>query len=170
MKTKINQRGKGRYKNIIRQKSTREVKDDIIIDTIKVYSTLSTPMLAWTWTWNIHNSWKNIFLWSTWNIIVLVHLEQGCQTRSIPNIYSYLVQKYPEVKKFAVEIMCYFGSTYLCEQFFSCMKINKTIHRSRLTDENLTAIMKVKCAQSLFTNLEKLSTGKRFQVSGKKLQ
>ena len=43
----------------------------------------------------------------------------------IQNIYSYLGQKYPEVKQFAAEIMCYFGSTYLCEQFFSCMKINK---------------------------------------------
>ena len=31
----------------------------------------------------------------------------------IPNIYSYLGQKYPEVKKFAAEIMCYFGSNYL---------------------------------------------------------
>ena len=88
----------------------------------------------------------------------------------IPNIYSYLGQKYQEVKKFAAEIICYFGSTYLCEQFSLCMKINKTIHRSRLTDENLTAIMKVKCAQSLSPNLEKQSAGKRFHVSGKKLQ
>ena len=77
----------------------------------------------------------------------------------ILNIYSYLGQKYPEVKKFAAEIMCYFGSTYLFEQFFSFMKINKTIHRSRLTDENMTAIMKVKYAQSLSSNLEKLSAG-----------
>ena len=97
-------------------------------------------------------------------------LKEKYREVGIPNIYSYLGQKYPEVKKFAAEIMCYFGSTYLCKQFFSCMKINKTIHRSRLTVKNMTAIMKVKCAQSLSPNLEKLSAGKRFQVSGKKLQ
>lgn len=96
-------------------------------------------------------------------------LKEKYREVGIPKIYSYLGQKYPDIKKFAAQILCYFGSTYLCEQLFSCMKLNKTAHRSRLTDENLSTIMKVVCSQSLSPNLEKLAGGKRWQVSGKKV-
>lgn len=86
----------------------------------------------------------------------------------IPKIYSYLGEKYPEIKKFAAQILSYFGSTYLCEQLFSFMKLNKTTYRSRLTDKNLSSIMKIVCSQSLKPDIGKLVGRKRCQVSGKK--
>lgn len=87
---------------------------------------------------------------------------------AIPKLYSYLGEKYPEIQKFAAEILCYFGSTYLCEQLFSSMKLNKTTYRSRLTDTHLSALMKIVCSQSLIPDIGKLVAEKRCQVSGQK--
>ena len=49
------------------------------------------------------------------------------------NYFSYL-------KKFVRE-MCRFGSTYLCEQSFSTMKLNKSKYRCCMTDVNLKLVM-----------------------------
>ncbi|GBP26014.1 General transcription factor II-I repeat domain-containing protein 2 [Eumeta japonica] len=43
---------------------------------------------------------------------------------------------FPQLRKFA-RLICAFGGTYKCEQFFSMMKVNKSKHRTRLTDGNL---------------------------------
>ena len=40
----------------------------------------------------------------------------------------------PQLSLLIAEALCMFGSTYLCEKLFSLMKINKTVHRSCLTD------------------------------------
>uniref|UniRef100_T1HHC7 Uncharacterized protein n=1 Tax=Rhodnius prolixus TaxID=13249 RepID=T1HHC7_RHOPR len=47
-------------------------------------------------------------------------------------------EKYPEM--FAVQILCYFWSTYLCEQLLPAVKLNKTAYRSRLTDKHLICL------------------------------
>ncbi|KAM6972592.1 general transcription factor II-I repeat domain-containing protein 2-like [Aplochiton taeniatus] len=60
-----------------------------------------------------------------------------------------------------------FGSTYLCEQIFSLMKLNKTSHRSRLTDKHLDSVLRISSAQSLTPNIDELVQKMRHhQVSG----
>lgn len=51
--------------------------------------------------------------------------------------------KYPLLKSFSISIISMFGSTYICEQFFSKMKYVKSKGRSRLTDEHLFAQLKI---------------------------
>uniref|UniRef100_A0AAY4BEV8 SPIN-DOC-like zinc-finger domain-containing protein n=1 Tax=Denticeps clupeoides TaxID=299321 RepID=A0AAY4BEV8_9TELE len=55
-----------------------------------------------------------------------------------------------------LHIQAMFGSTYLCEQLFSLMKLNKTSHRSRLTAEHLHSILRISSAQSLAPNIDEL--------------
>ena len=43
--------------------------------------------------------------------------------------------KFPNLKKFVASKMALFGSTYLCERFFSKMGFMKSPFRSVLTDE-----------------------------------
>ena len=50
---------------------------------------------------------------------------------------------FPSLRAFAARISAMFGSTYMCEQFFSKLKIVKSKSRSRLTDENLRALLNV---------------------------
>eukprot|EP00106_Octopus_bimaculoides_P017034 XP_014784476.1 PREDICTED: general transcription factor II-I repeat domain-containing protein 2A-like [Octopus bimaculoides] len=47
------------------------------------------------------------------------------------------------VKKSAGKMFSTFGSTYIWEQSFSCMKINKSRNRSSVTDINLQAVMRI---------------------------
>lgn len=68
---------------------------------------------------------------------------------SLPDCYS-------EVKKLAFGVLTIFGSTYSCEQAFSCMNIIKSKVRSQLTNENLESCLKLKTT-SYEPNLSKLS-------------
>ena len=45
--------------------------------------------------------------------------------------------KFPNLRKFMASKMELFGSTYLCEQFFSKMGFMKSSYRSVTTDEHL---------------------------------
>jgi len=47
------------------------------------------------------------------------------------------------LKNFAAKLLSLFGSTYICEQAFSWLKINKLENRSMLTDCNLNAVMRI---------------------------
>ena len=44
---------------------------------------------------------------------------------------------YPNLLDHAKQMACIFGSTYVCEQFFSKMNYTKNKNRARLTDGNL---------------------------------
>uniref|UniRef100_A0AAZ3REG1 SPIN-DOC-like zinc-finger domain-containing protein n=1 Tax=Oncorhynchus tshawytscha TaxID=74940 RepID=A0AAZ3REG1_ONCTS len=55
----------------------------------------------------------------------------------------------PQLRTQAAQMLSMFGSTYLCEQLFSSMKMTKTTHRRRLTDEHLRSILRISSAQSL---------------------
>ena len=46
--------------------------------------------------------------------------------------------KFPNLKQLAICIRAAIGTTYLCESFFSELKIVKSKNRNRLTDENMT--------------------------------
>nr|KAF6360091.1 hypothetical protein mMyoMyo1_011049 [Myotis myotis] len=50
---------------------------------------------------------------------------------------------FPNIRKMAQKILVLFGSTYVCEQTFSVMNINKAPHRSSLTDEHLRSILRI---------------------------
>lgn len=47
-------------------------------------------------------------------------------------------EKFPNVCTLAKRLVAVFGSTYICEQTFSRMKIVKSKTRSRLTDQHFT--------------------------------
>ena len=82
------------------------------------------------------------------------------------DIYKYLFPGYPKLRDLAAKILCMFGTTYLCEQLFSVMAINKNKLRSRLTNKNLNDILKVAASQELSPNIDTLVKEKRCQVSG----
>ncbi|XP_042221307.1 EPM2A-interacting protein 1-like [Homarus americanus] len=48
-------------------------------------------------------------------------------------------EKYPIVRKCAMYLTAFFGSTYLCESTFSHMKHIKSKYRSTMSDEHLDA-------------------------------
>jgi len=54
-----------------------------------------------------------------------------------------------------------FGATYLCEQVFSMMNINKTKLRSRIIHAHLNDILKVGAAQDLTPDIDTLVKAKR---------
>ena len=59
------------------------------------------------------------------------------------------------LKNFAAKFLTLFGSTYICEQAFSCLNINKSKNRSLLTDTNLRDVMRISTSK-LAPNLQKI--------------
>ncbi|XP_067943372.1 general transcription factor II-I repeat domain-containing protein 2-like [Watersipora subatra] len=78
----------------------------------------------------------------------------------------FLPDTMPQLRTQVAQMVSMFGSTYLCEQLFSMMKVNKTPHRSRLTDEHLHSVLRLSSAQSLTPDFDELASKKRCQVSG----
>lgn len=63
--------------------------------------------------------------------------------------------KFPNLKQLALRIIAAMGTTYLCESFFSKLKIVKSKNRNKVTDENLTN--QFRCASSkLPVNIKKI--------------
>ena len=52
-------------------------------------------------------------------------------------------EKYPNMRKCAISLTAFFGSTYLCESAFSYMKIIKSKYRSTMTDEHLEVCLRL---------------------------
>jgi hypothetical protein len=71
---------------------------------------------------------------------------------------------FPQLRKFARSLICAFGSTYKCEQFFSLMKVNKSKHRTRLTDDNLENSLRL-CITGINPNIDGLVSQIQAQVS-----
>ena len=67
---------------------------------------------------------------------------------------SLFAEKCPCMKKFGGKLFSIFGSTNICEQSFSCIKINKNKHRCSLTDVNLHALMRISTT-NITPNLKK---------------
>lgn len=84
-----------------------------------------------------------------------------------PEFYKYLPSNFKNTRKFALEIISMFGSTYLCEQLFSVMNINKSNIRSCINNAHLGAILKVVSANKICPEIEKLVAQKRNQISGR---
>ena len=79
-------------------------------------------------------------------------------------IYINNSDKYPNIVDHAKKMSCIFGSTYVCEQLFSKMKFTKSKMRTRITDTNLNATLRL--ASSKFKpDIEKISRQKQHQPS-----
>lgn len=72
--------------------------------------------------------------------------------------------RYPNLRSFAQRVVSAFGSTYICESFFSKMKFAKNSSRSSITDSNLEN--QLRCSTSnILVDLKKLSDKKEKQIS-----
>lgn len=75
-----------------------------------------------------------------------------------------LQEKYPNLRRCAMNFTALFGSTYLCESAFSHMKIIKSKYRSTMTDDHLVACLRL--ATSCYNpDYEKLASSSQCQRS-----
>jgi 17beta-estradiol 17-dehydrogenase/3beta-hydroxysteroid 3-dehydrogenase/mitotic-spindle organizing protein 1 len=83
---------------------------------------------------------------------------------SLPEFYSSLdVTKFKNLRDSALQVCCVFVSTYICEQTFSIMNMNKNKQQASLTDEHLEDTLNTSA-----TNMvpeEKLIADKKCNVS-----
>ena len=71
-------------------------------------------------------------------------LKRMFKSKPLVEFYSSLhSEKCQNLKKIARKMFVLFGSTYICEQTFSIMKVNKSENRSLLTDANLQSVLRI---------------------------
>ena len=75
-----------------------------------------------------------------------------------------LKNEFNQILNLSRKLLCMWGSTYSCEQFFSSMKNIKTAERNRLTDRHLANILRIKNA-SFDANIENIMAGRQGQKS-----
>ena len=72
------------------------------------------------------------------------NLKEGFKNMKLPEFYASLSrEKFGHLKKFASKMCVLFASTYICEQTFSCMTINKLKNRFLITDSNLHSVLQI---------------------------
>lgn len=76
-------------------------------------------------------------------------------------------QRFPRLHRLAARMLCMFGTTYLCEQTFSLMKITKSRYRSQLSDCNLHSILRLSVTRKMTPDVEMLVKRRRIQKSRK---
>jgi len=74
-------------------------------------------------------------------------------------------QEYPKLHALALRFVAMFGTTFVCEQMFSVMNLNKSKSRSCLSEASLEAILRIATAKSIVPNIGKLVAAKRCQKS-----
>ncbi|XP_056135376.1 general transcription factor II-I repeat domain-containing protein 2-like [Lampris incognitus] len=94
-------------------------------------------------------------------------LKSQYQSIGAAEFAALLPKSMPELRLHAARIMSMFGSTYSCEQMFSIMNLNKTSHRSRLTDQHLVSVLKLATAKDIKPRIDEIISKKRCRVSGK---
>ena len=95
-----------------------------------------------------------------------VRLKTMYQNKSLLEIYRVYASKeeFSNLRSSALKCSLVFGSTYLCEQFFSKMNITKSRYRSRLTDQNLCMQLRV-VTSSVQLNIKRLVKQKFSKIS-----
>ena len=77
-------------------------------------------------------------------------LKEKFQSESIDKFYASLnASKFVNLRKMAMKLLVLFGSTYICEQTFSIMNINKTKLHSNLTDVHLQSLLRISTSNML---------------------
>ena len=77
-------------------------------------------------------------------------LKEKFQSESIDKFYASLnASKFVNLRKIAMNLLVLFGSTYICEQTFSIMNINKTKLHSNLTDVHLQSLLRISTSNML---------------------
>ncbi|KAJ4441394.1 hypothetical protein ANN_11249 [Periplaneta americana] len=66
---------------------------------------------------------------------------------------------YPNLKNLASRMLAMFEETHVCEQFFSVMNNNKNNRRSRISDSNLVATLRVSVSK-LQPDIDRLAAAK----------
>ncbi|XP_036743272.2 general transcription factor II-I repeat domain-containing protein 2B isoform X2 [Manis pentadactyla] len=61
----------------------------------------------------------------------------------IPEFYKYLWSSYPKYRHHCAKMLSMFGSTYICEQLFSIMKLSKTKYCSQLKDSQWDSVLHI---------------------------
>ena len=83
-------------------------------------------------------------------------LKRMFESKPLVEFYSSLhSEKFQNLKKIARKMFVLFASTYICEQTFSIMKVNKSKTRSLLTDSNLQSVLRISTS-NLTPNFNKL--------------
>nr|XP_020455526.1 general transcription factor II-I repeat domain-containing protein 2B-like [Monopterus albus] len=78
----------------------------------------------------------------------------------LKDLYTHVSpERYPNIRKHAQVMLSLFGSTYICEQTFSVMNLNKTRLRSNLTDLHLQDVLTLSVSQ-LQPDIERLVKAK----------
>ncbi|CDQ80348.1 unnamed protein product [Oncorhynchus mykiss] len=73
-----------------------------------------------------------------------IQLKSRATTEVKEEIWELLLEeKYPNIRRCALNLSALFGSTFLCESAFSHMKIMKSKHRSTMADDHLVACMRL---------------------------
>ncbi|KAK6491446.1 general mRNAion factor II-I repeat domain-containing protein 2-like [Huso huso] len=93
-------------------------------------------------------------------------LKEKYSTVPLQDFYKYVdSDKYPAIRKCAQRMFSLFGSTYICEQTFSLMKLNKSRLRGSLSDSHLLDVLYLSVSQ-LRPDVEKIMRSKeQFQTS-----
>ena len=71
-------------------------------------------------------------------------LKNQHQLLSLLDFYRSLEKaKFPLMRRHAKQMMSLFGSTYICEQTFSLLTLNKSRLRTRMTDSHLRDVLRI---------------------------
>ena len=96
------------------------------------------------------------------------HLSSFYKTKmfDVPENVWKLISKdpFPKLHKFSLEILCLFGSTYVCEKVFSAVKLIKSRTRNRMENASLESSLRL-CLTELPVDIDKLVLGKQCQSS-----
>lgn len=86
--------------------------------------------------------------------IELIELQNNIELKqmfiNVPKLEFYKnlnKELFPNLILHAQKMMAMFGSSYICEQVFSTMKLRKTSVRNRLTDSHLGSILRISSSQ-----------------------
>ena len=71
----------------------------------------------------------------------------------------------PQLQLHAARVLSMFWSTYLCKQPFSVMNLNKTKHRSHLTDKNVHVVLIGLVLHDIKPDIDRLTFWKYSQTS-----
>ena len=83
-------------------------------------------------------------------------LKKMFESKPLVEFYASLhSEKLKNLKNFARKMFVIFASTYICEQTFSILKVNKSKNRSLLTDSNLQSVLRISTS-NLTPNFNKL--------------